>query len=443
MDKKLITEINRIREIISGKNILLEQPVPPKLSQEIFDFALRQGDEFIDFVRPLAEKEAQRIGAATDDLIDIFTKQIDDFDSGFSTVKQFSDDSIKLILRNATTEEFVEFLIKSKIIPSSIDNEASIVIKKVAELGRKGTPASEEYIEGSVKVYEDSLESLDWLSDEIKQGLISRYRKQLNQVRTPSLAKVGLDVTPEAVLRNVLGEDTLVQLQKSEYFRPMLKSIETRLGGKTWEEAIDDAVSRIDLLKTDEKYKNALDKLTPQQAKLLNSTFNRVKEMLLVYRREKGFGGEKVFIKGPSGSNIINIPRTLTRIASSLAVLLMFVEFMWFLITKGTVTGLTWFFVEKIGALVGGFTGGTKDIRERFSKVSEEEAKNYMTKDMDVDISNYSFEVDPKDPLKMIGLWVGEGDGVDYLIYKDNAVLGHKVYTEEDRNKSLLDIFKF
>jgi hypothetical protein len=41
----------------------------------------------------------------------------------------------------------------------------------------------------------------------------------------------------------------------------------------------------------------------------------------------------------------------------------------------------------------------------------------------------------------MIALWVGEGDGVDYLIYKEDTVLGHKVYTEEDRNKSKFDIF--
>jgi hypothetical protein len=133
MDKKLITEINRIKEIISGKKFLLENVVPPKLSQEIFDFALRQGDEFLEFIRPLAQKEAQRIGAVTDDLVDMFDKQIGDYINGYSTVRQFSDDSVKLILRNATTEEFVEFLLKSKIIPASIDNVTSEVIKKVAE----------------------------------------------------------------------------------------------------------------------------------------------------------------------------------------------------------------------------------------------------------------------------------------------------------------------
>ena len=227
MDKKLITEINRIKEIISGKNILLEQPIPPKLSQEIFDFALKQGDEFIDFITPIAQKEAQKVGAVTDDLVDIFTKQIDDYDAGFSTVKQFSDDSVKLILRNATTEEFVEFLLKSKIIPSSIDNETSMVIKKVAELGRRGTPVPEGFIDDTVNNYEDKLGLIDWLSDEMKEGLVSRFRKQLNQARVPSLAKVGIDVTPEAVLRNVVGEDTFNSLKGMKDFQVELRRIES------------------------------------------------------------------------------------------------------------------------------------------------------------------------------------------------------------------------
>lgn len=442
MDKKLITEINRIREIISGKNVLLEQVVSPKLSQEIFDFALKQGDEFIDFVKPLAEKEAQKVGALTDDLLDIFTKQIDDYDAGFSSTRQFSDDAVRLILRNATTEEFVEFLLKSKIIPSQIDSVASSIIRKVSDLGRKGTPVSEEYIEASVKNYEDNLEQLDWLSDEMKEGLVSRYRKQLNSSRVPSLAKVGLDITTEAVLRNVLGENTLSALQRSEYFRPALKSIEARLGGKTWDEAIDEASSRIDSLKLDDKYKSILANLSPEQSKLLNNVLTRVKESLISYKRTKGLGGEKVLVKGPSGNNIINLPSSLFRIGSAIAAMLFFVEFMWYLFSKGTATGITWFFIEKIGAIVGGFQGGTKSIRETFSKVSEEEARNYLQNTMNLDIDNYSVEVDEKDPLKMVAMWVGEGDGVDYLIYKENTKLGHKIYTEEDRNKSFLDIFK-
>ena len=60
---------------------------------------------------------------------------------------------------------------------------------------------------------------------------------------------------------------------------------------------------------------------------------------------------------------------------------------------------------------------------------------------MQIDPENYFFEVDNKDPNKMIALWVGEGDDVDYLIYKENTIIGHKVYTEEDRNRTLFDIF--
>jgi hypothetical protein len=65
-----------------------------------------------------------------------------------------------------------------------------------------------------------------------------------------------------------------------------------------------------------------------------------------------------------------------------------------------------------------------------------------MQNTMQINTEDYSFEIDNKDPNKMIALWVGEGDGIDYLIYKKNTELGHTTYTEEYRNKSLFDIFK-
>ena len=444
MDKKLITEINRIKEIISGKNILLEQPIPPKLSQEIFDFALKQGDEFIDFITPIAQKEAQKVGAVTDDLVDIFTKQIDDYDAGFSTVKQFSDDSVRLILRNATTEEFVEFLLKSKIIPSSIDNETSMVIKKVAELGRRGTPVPEGFIDDTVNNYEDKLGLIDWLSDEMKEGLVSRFRKQLNQARVPSLAKVGIDVTPEAVLRNVVGEDTFNSLKGMKDFQVELRRIESRLRGKTWDEAVEEAASQIDNILRDEKYKSSLGKLSPEQSKYFGGILTRVKNALVVYRKElstTGLGKQKVYAKAPDGSYILNLPATYFRVGSSLFGTALIIDFLYYFITQGTVSGATWFLIEKLGALVSGIKGGVGSIRKTFSKVSEEEAKDYMQNTMQIDPENYFFEVDNKDPNKMIALWVGEGDDVDYLIYKENTIIGHKVYTEEDRNRTLFDIF--
>ena len=125
-------------------------------------------------------------GAHVDSEIEKAPISKDEFDLGYSASRQLSDDSLRLILRNATTEEFVEFLLKSKIIPASIDNETSIVIKKVAELGRRGTPVPEGFIDETVNNYEDKLGSIDWLSDEMKEGLVSRFRKQLNQARVPS-----------------------------------------------------------------------------------------------------------------------------------------------------------------------------------------------------------------------------------------------------------------
>lgn len=125
-------------------------------------------------------------GAHVDSEIEKAPISKDEFDTGYSAARQFSDDSVRLILRNATTEEFVEFLLKSKIIPAHIDKETSIVIKKVAELGRRGTPVSEGFIDDTVNNLKDKLESIDWLSDEVKEGLVSRFRKQLNQARVPS-----------------------------------------------------------------------------------------------------------------------------------------------------------------------------------------------------------------------------------------------------------------
>ena len=137
-------------------------------------------------------------GAHVDSEIEKAPISKDEFDLGYSAARQLSDDSLRLFsrqlsddslrlfYRNATTEEFVEFLLKSKIIPSQIDDATSSTIKKVTELGRKGTPVSEEYIEATVKNYETGLEELDWLSDEMKEGLVSRFRKKLNQARVPS-----------------------------------------------------------------------------------------------------------------------------------------------------------------------------------------------------------------------------------------------------------------
>jgi hypothetical protein len=288
----------------------------------------------------------------TDDLIDIFTKQIDDYDAGFSTVKQFSDDSLRLILRNATTEEFVEFLLKSKIIPSQIDNITSSTIKKVTELARKGTPVSEEYIEATVKNYETTLEELDWLSDEMKEGLVSRFRKQLNQARVPSLAKVGTDVTPEAVFRNVFGEDVFNSLKGMKDFQVELARIETKLRGKTWDEAVEEAASQIDNILRDEKYKSTLGKLSPEQSKYFGGIFTRGKNALAVYRKEldtTGLGKKKVYEKAPDGSYILNLPATLLRGGTALFGSLLFIQSLWAFFTKRPVSGTMCFLIDKLG----------------------------------------------------------------------------------------------
>ena len=125
-------------------------------------------------------------GAHVDSEIEKAPISKDEFDLGYSTTRQFSDDSMKLILRNATNGEFVEFLIKSKLLPSTTDAATAKIIKRVEELKRKGTPVSEGDIEKLVKDYEEEIEKLDFLTDELRDGLVSRYRNKLNQARVPS-----------------------------------------------------------------------------------------------------------------------------------------------------------------------------------------------------------------------------------------------------------------
>ena len=448
MDKKLITEIERIREIISGKNILLESPIPPKLSQEIFDFALRQGDEFLEFIRPLAQREAQRIGAATDDLIDIFTKQIDDFDLGYSTTRQFSDDAMKTILRNATTEEFVEFLLKSKIIPASIDDGTSIVLKKVAELGRRGTPVPEGFIDDTVNNYKDKIESIDWLGDEIKEGLVSRFRKQLNQARVPSsLAKVGSDLSPEAVMRYALP-DSYDKLKVIPEFQAEFRKIESGLLDKTWGDAVRSASDKIDYLKDKENFGLLTKGLDETQKNWLSRNLEKLKNMLISYRKEKYMGSE-IFMKGPDGKNVVNLPKTMgnistTILASTGLIFTTFFFISWIAnsLKKGMTSATAYALAELLKDLVTGADESFSETRKEYSLVTEEEAKEYLTTKMKLNLEDYTFEIDPKDRMKMTALYIGKGQGPDYLIYREDKVIKHKVYTEEDRNKSFLDIFK-
>jgi hypothetical protein len=188
MEHNLITEIKRIREIIFGENIISEEtlPLPAGLGREIFEFALRQGDEFIELIRPIAQKEASATGRSVDDVIDSFMKQIEDYNAGFTTEMKFADDSYRIFLRNATTEEFAEFLLKSKIIPTNFTSATDAVVKKVSDLGRKGTPVPEEYIQGQVEIYEKALDNITFLDNELKQAFTERFRKQLNVARIPT-----------------------------------------------------------------------------------------------------------------------------------------------------------------------------------------------------------------------------------------------------------------
>lgn len=430
MDKKLITEIERIREIISGKKILLESPIPPKLSQQLFDFALRSGDEFLEFVKPLAQREAQRIGAVTDDLIDIFTKQIDDFDLGYSTTRQFSDDSMKLILRNATNEEFVEFLIKSKLLPSTTDAATAKIIKRVEELGRKGTPVSEGDIEKLVKDYEEEIENLDFLTDELRDGLVSRYRNKLNQARVPSLLKVGLQVTPEAVLRYTIGEERFIKLMKNEDIATQFKNIQNKMIGKTWGDAVDEAVAQIEYLKSSEVLKK---NVNPSKLGFIGRRLDEIKNGLVSYRREPG---SKDFYRGPDGNLAFNLPKTAWILISTMFMVSLLTAFL----KEGPSGPIKLTFGEILDVILG-LGDVTQEVRKEYSIVSEEEAKKYL-QTLGLNLVDYSLAKDPKDEYKMIALYVGEGEGPDYLIYKEDKVLGHKVYTEEDRNKSFFDILQ-
>lgn len=434
MDKKLITEIKRIREIISGKNILLEQAIP-KLSQQLFDFALRSGDEFLEFIRPLAQKEAQRIGAATDDLVDMFDKQIGDFIDGYSPVKQFTDDSMKLILRNATNEEFVEFLIKSKLLPSTTDAATAQTIKQVEALGKKGTPVSEEDIEKLVKGYEEEIEKLDFLTDELKDGLVSRFRNKLNQVRVPSLLKVGTQVTPEAVMRYTLGEEKFNKLMKNDEVALQFKNIQNRILGKTWGDAVDEAVAQIEYLKSSEVLKKNVD---PSRLGFIQRRLDQLKNGLWDFKRD--YGGKEP-LRNPDGNFVLNIPKTAwnwAKIIFSVGILYKVVVSAY---KEGPIRGPIKFIISDLFGILLDIDDVFKEVRKDYSLVSEEEAKKYL-QTLGLNLEDYSFEKDPKDEYKMIALYVGEGEGPDYLIYKEDKVLGHTVYTEEDRNRTLLDILQ-
>jgi hypothetical protein len=443
MEHNLITEITRIKEIIFGANIISEAAIPSGLAREIFDFALRQGDEFIELIRPIAQKEAAATGRSADDVIDSFMKQIDDYNAGFTTEMKFADDSYRIFLRNATTEEFAEFLLKAKIIPSNFTSASDAVVKKVADLGRKGTPVPEDYIDGQVRIYEDGLDNITFLDDELKQALTERFRKQLNVARVPSLMRVGSELTTEAVLRYSLGEQLYAALKGIKEFQPQLRNIESKLIGKTWNEAVDEATSRLDLLKGDENFKNLTNQLNPNQQKYLDNFLERLKNMFIEYKTVSGFDKEKpVYSKDAKGNRIIKFAPTVYKAITNVFVGLIALEFLTYLATKGNISGPVWMLVENLGEIIVGVKGGLSSIRSKYSRVSEEEAKNHLRDKMGLNLEDYSFEIDPRDEMKMTALYVGDGDGVDYLIYKENQVIKDMVYTEEYRNKTLLDIFK-
>lgn len=434
MEKKLITEINRIREIILGKNILLEQAIP-KLSQQLFDFALRSGDEFMEFVKPLAQREAQRIGAVTDDLVDMFDKQIGDFIGGYSPVKQFTDDSMKLILRNATNEEFVEFLIKSKLLPSTTDAATAQTIKQVEALGKKGTPVSEEDIEKLVKGYEEEIEKLDFLTDELKDGLVSRFRNKLNQVRVPSLLKVGTQVTPEAVMRFTLGEEKFNKLMKNDEVALQFKNIQNRIIGKTWGDAVDEAIAQIEYLKSNEVLKK---NVNPSKWGIIERKLNEIKNGLWDFKRD--FGGKEP-LRNPDGNLVLNIPKTAWNWAKIIFSVGILYKVSLAMAQEGVIRGPVNLILKDLFGILLDIDDVFGEVRKEYSIVSEEEAKKYL-QTLGLNLVDYSLLKDPKDEYKMIALYVGEGEGPDYLIYKEDKVLGHKVYTEEDRNKSFFDILQ-
>lgn len=444
MEHNLITEIKRIKEIIFGENIISEEtlPLPAGLGREIFEFALRQGDEFIELIRPIAQKEASATGRSVDDVIDSFMKQIEDYNAGFTTEMKFADDSYRIFLRNATTEEFAEFLLKSKIIPTNFTSATDAVVKKVSDLGRKGTPVPEEYIQGQVEIYEKALDNITFLDNELKQAFTERFRKQLNVARIPTLMRVGSELTTEAILRYSLGEQLYASLKGIKEFQSQLRNIESKLIGKTWSEAVEEATSRLDLLTADENFKNLTNQLNPNQQKYMNNFLERLKNMFIEYKTVPGFDKLPVYIKDANGNRIINFSSTSVKVAKNIFVGLVILEFLNYIATIGTISGAAYMLTEKLGEIIGGVKGGLQSVRSKYSIVSEEEAKNHLVDKMGLNLDDYTFEVDPKDEMKMTALYDGDGDGVDYLIYKDNQVIKDMIYTEEYRNKTLYDIFK-
>ena len=221
-----------------------------------------------------------------------------------------------------------------------------------------------------------------------------------------------------------------------------MRNIESKLIGKTWSEAVEEATSRLDLLTADENFKNLTNQLNPNQQKYLNNFLERLKNMFIEYKTVPGFDKLPVTIKDANGNRIINFSSTSVKVAKNIFVGLVALEFLNYLATIGTISGAAYMLTEKLGEIIGGVKGGLQSVRSKYSIVSEEEAKNHLVDKMGLNLDDYTFEVDPKDEMKMTALYVGDGDGVDYVIYKDNQVIKDMIYTEEYRNKTLYDIFK-
>jgi hypothetical protein len=445
MQQNLITEIKRIKEIIFGSNIISEQTLPAGLSREIFDFALRQGDEFIELIRPIAQKEASATGKSLDDVIDFFEKQVDDYNAGFTTEKKFSDETSRVLLRNLTTEEFVEFLLKAKILPTNVTSVTDTVVKRVAENAKKGIRVNEEFIDEQVKAYENSLQNITYLDDSLKEALSERFRKQLNVARYPVLSKVGTDLTPESIMRYALP-DSYDKLNALPEFKSQFRKIESQLIGKTWGDAVEEAILKIDYLKSEENFKKLTGGLSENQKNYLSRSLDKLKSMLVTYRKEKYMGAE-VLMKGPDGKNVINPAKTMGNIGTALFAstgliyaIYFFVSWLDYISKEGATSGTAYMFTNLLKDLVSGVAKSFEETRKEYSLVTEEDAKNYLTEKMGLNLEDYTFETDPQDKMKMTALYIGEGDGVDYLIYREDKVIKHKVYTEEDRNKSLIDI---
>jgi hypothetical protein len=445
MQQNLITEIKRIKEIIFGSNIISEQTLPAGLSREIFDFALRQGDEFIELIRPIAQKEASATGKSLDDVIDFFEKQVDDYNAGFTTEKKFSDETSRVLLRNLTTEEFVEFLLKAKILPTNVTSVTDTVVKRVAENAKKGIRVNEEFIDEQVKAYENSLQNITYLDDSLKEALSERFRKQLNVARYPVLSKVGTDLTPESIMRYALP-DSYDKLNALPEFKSQFRKIESQLIGKTWGDAVEEAILKIDYLKSEENFKKLTGGLSENQKNYLSRSLDKLKSMLVTYRKEKYMGAE-VLMKGEDGKNVINPAKTMGNISTALFAstgliyaIYFFVSWLDLIQKEGPTSGTAYMLSNLLKDLVSGVAKSFEETRKEYSLVTEEDAKNYLTEKMGLNLEDYTFETDPQDKMKMTALYIGEGDGVDYLIYREDKVIKHKVYTEEDRNKSLIDI---